>query len=166
MLTLYEMTGALADLRDLLDAGDLTDDEQAQAEEMAARLLDELIPAKVENYCRFMRSLDLEAAAFKDEERRLTERRQVRERLAERLKRRLFAQLQAAELRKLKAGTFAVSIQASPPSAYIVDEAALPATYLVPQPAQVNKRAVLDALKAGEAVPGALLMQNEHLRIR
>ena len=166
MLTLYAMSGALTEVRDLIDHEELTDEQRRQAEETMARLLDELIPQKVEDYCRFLRSLKLEAGAYKEEEKRLAERRQVREHLAERLSLRLQQAMAAMVLKKMAAGTFAVSIQANPPSVDVVDEGQIPEQFKIPQPAKLDRQQLLASLKAGAPIPGAQLARGEHLRIR
>ena len=166
MLTLYEMTGVLAEVRDFIDHENPTEEQRAQAEELLVRLLDQLIPQKVEGYCRFLRSLKLEAGAYKEEEKRLAERRQVREHLAERLTQRLHEAMKGMELKKLAAGTFAVSIQANPPSVDVVDEGQIPEQFKIPQPPKLDRLTLLACLKAGNNVPGARMAQGEHLRIR
>jgi len=154
------------EVRDFIDHEDLTEEQRAQAEEILARLLDELIPEKVSNYCGFLRSLKLEAGAFKEEEKRLAERRQVREHLAERLTHRLHEAMKGMELKKLAAGTFSVSIQANPPSVDVVDEGQNPEQFKIPQPPKLDKQTLLACLKAGNNVPGVRIAQGEHLRIR
>lgn len=60
--------------------------------------------------------------------------------------------------------------QQNPASCEIVDEKLIPLQYIVtppPPPPTINKRYVLDALKAGEDVPGARIADVKyHLRIR
>ena len=166
MLTLYQMTGALTQVQDMLDHEELTDEQHQEMEEMVARLLNELVPQKVEGYCKFLRSLKLEAGAYKEEEKRLSERRQIREHLAEHLTHRLHEAMKGMELKKLQAGTFAVSIQANPPCVDVLDERAIPAQYKIPQPPKLDKLTLLACLKAGDHVPGVRIAHGEHLRIR
>ncbi len=166
MLSLYDLTGMFADLRDFVDNEDPTPEQQDKADAMMAELLEDLIPEKVAGYCGLIRSLKLEADAYKAEEQRLKERRASNEALAERLQNRLQNCLAAAGVRKLKAGTFSVAIQASPASVEVVDEGAIPDAWKIPQPSKVDKRALLAELKTGAEVPGVRLKQGEHLRIR
>ncbi len=49
------------------------------------------------------------------------------------------------------------SLRAVPPKAEIIDESAIPAKFWKPQEPKLDKRAVLDALKDKQAVPGAML---------
>lgn len=65
--------------------------------------------------------------------------------------------METAELTSLKTPAATLSMRPSPPRCEITDAAQLPAIY-VNQPAPVpDKRAILAALKKGEAVPGATL---------
>lgn len=165
MLTLYELTGALADIRDLLD-DDLLGVERSKAEELVDEILENLIPAKVEGYCGLIRSLKLEAEAFKEEGRRLEERRKARENLSKRLQVRLQDALTHAEIQKLKAGRFTVAIQASAPSVKVHDKTTVPQDFFIPQEPKLDRRALLSALKLGREIPGAEVIRGEHLRIR
>ena len=166
MLSLYQMSGAVVGLRDAIENEDLSPEQREQAEDAVGRLLDEWIPEKVVNYVGFMRSLDAEAAAFKDEERRLHDRRTALENTAKRLHERLFAAMEACDLSKLKAGTFTLSVQNSPPGVDVPWPPAIPVEYLIPQEPKVDKAAILKVLKAGGTVDGASLRQGRHLRIR
>lgn len=50
-----------------------------------------------------------------------------------------------------------LSVRPTQPKAAITDEAIIPAKFFKPQDPKLDKTAVLDALKAGETVPGASL---------
>ena len=67
--------------------------------------------------------------------------------------------MQATDLKKLREPDFTASLRLSPPSVTILNEADLPAAYLLPQPPKPDKRAILAALSGGEAVSGATLSQ-------
>jgi hypothetical protein len=58
---------------------------------------------------------------------------------------------------KLEQADFTVSIRASPPSLIVVAESEIPNDYWVPQPARLNRQALLNELKRGAEVPGAQL---------
>jgi hypothetical protein len=164
MLTLYKIAEGLEAIRNLLD-GDPSDEERVDIDAISAELLDNLLPEKLEAYCRFIRALDLEADAFKQEEMRLTARRKSREAVIERLKRNMQAALERAQLDKAKAGTFSVALQKSPPSVE-VDVGREPAAFLIPQPPKLDRRALLEAIKHGAEFDGVRLVQGRHLRIR
>jgi hypothetical protein len=69
--------------------------------------------------------------------------------------------LGAAGLQKLKAPDFTVSLSEGALRLEICDESLLPAAFLVPQPARPDRSAISAALKRGEAVAGASLVQSQ-----
>lgn len=72
-----------------------------------------------------------------------------------------------AELRKIELPQATISLRAVPPKAEITDEAAIPSKFWKPQDPKLDKKAVLDALKAKEDVPGAVLSNgSQSLEIR
>lgn len=62
-----------------------------------------------------------------------------------------------AGLRKIEQPDFTVSARVSPPSLFVLAEDQIPATYWLPQPAKLDRQALLDALKQGAEVSGAQL---------
>jgi hypothetical protein len=72
-----------------------------------------------------------------------------------------------AGLRKLERPAGTLSLRAVPPKAIITSEVDLPARFYVEQNPKLDKKAVLDALKAGETVPGAELSNgSEAIQVR
>jgi hypothetical protein len=67
--------------------------------------------------------------------------------------------------RKIKTVLFSFAIQKNPPSVQ-ADENLIPADYWIPQAPKLDRRALMEDLKAGASVPGAHLIQTESLRIR
>ena len=67
--------------------------------------------------------------------------------------------MESTDLRKLVEPDFTASVRVGPLSVAITREDDLPLEFLVPQPPKPDKRAILDALTHGAAVPGALLAQ-------
>jgi hypothetical protein len=62
-----------------------------------------------------------------------------------------------AGLRKLEQPDFTASTRAGSPSLLVVAESEIPESYWVPQPAKLDRQALLAALKQGEPVAGAQL---------
>lgn len=65
---------------------------------------------------------------------------------------------QAFQMAEVKAHTFptaTITTKRTPPKLIISDEAAIPSRFFEPQPPKLNKKALLDAIKAGEAIQGA-----------
>lgn len=128
--------------------------------------LEDAIEEKVENIAKLVKNLEADTKIIKEEEQRLAERRRAIEAKVERLKTYLQEQLEVAGLQKVKRPTITVAIQANPPSVEVVDETAIPSDFLIPQPAKVDKKSILERLKKGEAIPGVTLKQTKGVRIR
>lgn len=159
-MKLYELTESYINV--LEKAEEL--DEQTLKDTLEA--IEEAIEDKVENTAKLIVCLEADAKAIKEEERRLKERRQRLEAKIDRIKDYLKEQLELAGIDKVKRPTITVSIQNNPPKAVIVDEKSIPHEYIIPQPAKIDKRAILQKLKEGENIPGAVMVQERGVRIK
>jgi len=65
--------------------------------------------------------------------------------------------METAELASLKTPAATLSMRASPPRLEVTEEAAIPAVFFKQPPPVLDKKAVSDALKAKQDVPGAVL---------
>ena len=124
------------------------------------------IEEKAENIAKLVKNLEADAKIIKEEEQRLAERRRAIEAKIERLKTYLQEQLEVAGLQKVKRPTITVAIQANPPSVEISDEKLIPSEFMIPQPAKIDKKAILERLKNGEEISGCVLKQTKGVRIR
>ena len=102
---------------------------------------------------------------FKTEIDRLTARKKTTENGIDRMKAALLAFLQYSGQNKVKAGSFSVST-ATTQAVQITDEKAIPCIYLVEQPPKIDKIGIKNALKAGEEISGAELINNLGVRIK
>lgn len=162
-LALYALTERYQILQNLLVDGEV--DEQTLKDTMASVEGD--ITQKVDNCAAVMRSLELEADAYRIEEVRLAERRKVLEANRDRLKRYVQFELESVGIDKCKGARFYVTIQNNPWKVNISDEAAVPADYWREVlERSLDKKAVLEALKAGDSVPGATMTQERSLRVK
>ena len=158
-MNLYEINGQVLQLMELLDEGEID-------EGIYQDTLDSLGGAiAVEEVVKGIRTKLAEAEAYKEEAARLTEKRQRAEASVEGLKRLLMDYLRITNQKKLNTGLFCVS-KGSSKSANIIDESLIPAEFLIEQPAKIDKKAILTALKSGEEVKGAELKESEFLTIR
>ena len=66
-----------------------------------------------------------------------------------------------ADLPNVTEPDFTVSLRKSPSSLLVLDEEEVPEDYWVPQPAKLNKAALLQALKADQEVPGVQLSNGQ-----
>jgi predicted extracellular nuclease len=157
---LYELTGhyrQILELAEEMDAELFTDTLQS---------ITDAIEDKAENMAYVIKSIEADVKALKEEESRLKDRRTALENRVASMKQYLFDQLSAACIEKVKRPKITVSIVNNPASVEVADELVIPEDYLVPQPPKVDRKAILERLKAGEEVPGCSLKQGKGLRIR
>ncbi len=139
----------LANIRDVI--GD--DDEMALVAVEGETGLIEAISAGVDRIAE----LNAHCEALDIQAKHLKERRDRFEDQAVRIKAALHVAMGHAELRKLELPQATLSIRSVPPKAEIIDEASIPSRFWKAQDPKLDRKAVLDALKAKEDVPGALL---------
>lgn len=159
MATLYELTEQATALYELLQSEEI--DEQTFNDTLEAMGASE----KVEAYCKLIKQLQSDAEMFKSEIDRLTARKKTAENAVDRMKNALLAFLQFSGQDKVKAGSFSVST-ATTQAVNITDEKAIPCIYLVEQPPKIDKAGIKKALKAGEEISGAELIDNKGVRIK
>jgi len=105
-MTLYEITGELRELQNMIEEGADPDVVNDTIESVEFDL-----EQKAEGYVMVIRNLEAQAKAIKDEEKRLREKRLAAENGIERLKKRLFDSMNATGKKKLNAGVFTLSVQ-------------------------------------------------------
>lgn len=159
-MKLYDLTGKYLELLEFIEENEGVDFSDTLA------MLEDDIQTKAENTAKLYKQMLLEAAAVKAEEERLAKKRTSKEGAAKRLKEYLEFELEKSGMRKLKTELFSFNIQNNAPSVKITNEAAVPFEYKTPQPDKIEKKLILEALKAGQTVPGAELFQGASLRIR
>lgn len=116
-----------------------------------------------------MRLQDIEThgAAIKAQMAALKERADRFKNQGEMIRAAIASALGMTGLKKVERALATLSLRAVPPSVVVVEEADIPSDYFEPQPPKLDKRALLDALKSGEKVPGAELSNGgETLSIR
>lgn len=160
MANLFELT---SNFKYILDHADELD-EQTLNDTLES--IQEPLEDKVDNIAKLLKSLDSDVKTFKEEEKRLKERRQTIENNIKRIKKRTEYDLKTVGLSKIQGKTFTVSIQKNKVSVNIPDENKVPEQYLVPQPGKPNKKEILEDLQNGDEFDWAELIQTESLRIR
>lgn len=163
-IALYELTEGYKSLWDLVDDSD----SDLAMIETALQTVEGAIEVKANNIIIFLKSLDADAKAIKEEEQRLSARRKAIENKHSSIKQYLQVQMELAGIEKLKTATHSIGLQNNPPALYVYDQDILNGKYLtlVPEHYEVNKKVLTDALKAGEQIKGAELTVGRSLRIR
>ena len=162
---LYELAADLSKINDIIIEG---------GGELPAELEEQLdssglaFQAKVEGIARWTGDLKGRAKVIKDEITRLQDRMKATQNLEARLKEYVKRCMEQADIKKIEFDTCVVRIQNNPASVEILDEKEIPArfTTIVPETTKTDRAAVLKALKAGEDVAGARLINDKsNLRI-
>lgn len=157
MATMYQLS---LEMEDLLQRED--------ADEAALEKAFGNIQEKATNICQFLANLSGDIDAHKAEEARIAARRKAMENLRERTKDYLRDNMELLMLDKIKAGTFTIALQDSPPSVVVDEESVIPARFhtIIPESIKIDKTAIALAIKGGELVVGAHLEHKKHIRIR
>lgn len=163
-MKLYELSQNFKNLQQVLEnAG-----EDENLKELVINSMKELecdLSTKVENIVRLIKNLQAEVEALKAEEKRLARERKIRENKIENLQGYLFDTINGLEKREIKGGIFTVSIKKNPPKTIVEDLNVIPKQFIINTPS-IDKKMLKEALKNGEIIEGAKLVQEESLKIR
>lgn len=110
MANLYELTGDILKLQQLLETGEVVDKELLN-DVLADTTAD--YDEKIENYAKVIKNLSADVDAIKAETDRLTTRRKALETNITNLKARMFDSMKQTGNTKIKGSLFTVSIQAN-----------------------------------------------------
>jgi hypothetical protein len=160
-MKLFELTGQYQQVLSMID-----DECDTQVIQDTLEGIEGMIADKAESIAKLMKSIEADEQAIKAEEERLYSRRKALENRRTSIKDYLESQLIGANIDKIKGTMFTVSIQNNPPSVNIQDDATVPDKYYVPQPPKLDKKALLDDLKAGALYEGITMQQTKGVRIR
>lgn len=165
MPRLYELTDDFVALYAQLD--DCVCEEEAQQVLAAITAIEADIVVKAENYARIIRNKTAEAEGYAKEIERLTQRKKAAEASAVRLKDNLAYAMEIAGIGKIQTSIGAWAKRMNPPKVEIIDEAQIPAEYLIQQPPKIDKKGILQAYKVlGEIIPGTEVVQSEGVQFR
>ena len=110
--------------------------------------------------------LEGDAAACDAESKRLRNKKQAIERNIDRMKKALQYSMVQTGKTKFKTPLFSFGIQKNPASVVIDHAGMVPASYWIPQPPELDKKAIKAYIKENGDVDWAHLEQTESLRIR
>ena len=126
------------------------------------------LEVKAQSVAFMVRSMEADAAAVKQWAKDAAERAKAIEARADSLREYLSRTLQECGITSVKGPGITLSFRAS--HAVVIDEPGLiPAAYMrtpEPPPAVPDKRAIADAIKLGEAVPGAHMETRQSLQVK
>ena len=161
MSTLYEITQDMESIILLLEenGGELTPEIEA-----ALAITQDELTAKAESYAKVIFEYKAKEEALAKEIARLTARKKTAQNIQQRMRDRVAFALDTFAVDKMEAGAFRLSFRNSE-SVEITDINALPDRFIAVEK-KADKKAILAAMKAGEAIDGAGITQNRSLQIR
>lgn len=167
MATMYEITADMAFLYQLMEQGELDQETLRDALSVSK----EELAIKLEAYTKVIKEIEAENEAIKKEIERLTAKKKANENHIASMKEAMkFGVITAEpETKKIKTALFTFGVQKNAPSV-VMDEQYIeniPAEYLRLKEPEVDKKKILEDLKAGKNLEGlAHLEQTSSLRIR
>lgn len=162
MSSLYQLTENYNNILELADNPEVTEDMIKEALDS----ISEEIELKAVNIAKLIKSIESDIAGVKAEKDRLAAKEKSMSNKVKNLKEYLYSAMKLTGKEKIKTDLFSFNIQKNPASVNVISDTDIPEEFLVEMPKQINKKAILEKLKAGEDVPGCELNQTRSLRIR
>lgn len=162
-MRLYEITQDIAELEELINNEELTEDEVAEVKIMIESVLNE----KAEQIAYVIKNKESDIKAIKEEEKRLKEKRQSVEKSAERLKSYVLENLLMLDKKKIKTSVGDIAIRKSQAIEVSADVNVLDDRFKrVKTTVEADKTALKEAIRSGEVVDGVELVENYSLNVR
>jgi hypothetical protein len=163
--SLYEITDHLAALFDTVDMAETEEQRQAIGAEIANYLEAEV--RKVDGVASYLAHCEAQQQLAAAEIQRLQNRKEAYERREEHLKQYVISIMEANKLKKLEGATSTLSLRACPASVEVLDEAAVPAEFMiVKQVVSLDRKAIKAALESDVDVPGVDLVIGKQTLVR
>ena len=132
--------------------------------DVAEQLKAEALSNGIGKLCKINANLKAEIEALKAEEKRIAEKRKIKERSLERLKNSIKTIMEAGAETKIKDGTFTVSLRLSE-AVKITNEDLLPMSFKRIS-YEIAKKAIKEAIASGNHVAGAEIVVNTNVIIK
>lgn len=158
MATLYELTDQYKMLQNFIE------ENNVEGFELALSQIIGDIGEKLEGYAMVLKNIESDIAGIKSEEKRLADRRKAMESNLARIKENMAEALLTVEGNRVKTEKFTFSFRKST-SVQIENDAAIPPQFIKVEKT-ISRSELAKALKAGEQIEGAQLVENQSLSIR
>jgi len=165
MATLYEITADFRALQDLLENDEI--DEQAYKD--TTELLNYDLSDKAEGYAKILKSWDSDICGIDAEVARLEHRKAMLQNRQKRLEFDLKTSMEFVNKKEIKTPLFTIVIKTNPAKVEFLNKELIPEIYkkyAPPPPPTIDKIAIKKSIKNGTPVPGAVLVQEEVLKIK
>ncbi len=158
MPSIFQLTKQQADLKALVESGELDHEMAVDTFEGMDHELDE----KINNYCRVLNSMVADLTTIENEIARLQTLKVEKQNQIKAIKKTLMFGLSGIEKSKFDTGLFKGHVRKGSQSVKVIDSNEIPSEYIeVKVTEQPDKTAIKNALKAGEKVKGAELVAGE-----
>lgn len=168
MANLYELTGEMLHVKELLDMEDLNEEVLEGLQEVLTDTSMDYTE-KLEKYGFLIRNLQADLEAYSNEEKFFAEKKKKTQKKIDVLKESIFRSMKATDTAKVKGTVLTISLQKNPASV-VMDEQYIeniPDEFLIPQDPKLDKKKIAEALRNGENLEGiAHLEQSEGVRIK
>lgn len=164
MTTLKDLVKTSNELEESLyeSGGELTPELEAQLTELKDKL-----PTKIDNYAVIIERAEMQAEYLKAKADKLNAIRKGLDTLVDRLKENLKEAAQTMDVQALEGSEYKVSVSRTKPKVDVTDMSLLTDEYLERVVTfKVNKEKISEALKAGQQVHGARLLESYSVRIK
>ncbi len=177
-MALYELTGQYLQLQQMLDVDqtDMSPEEAATYQQAVKDTMEALtgeIEEQADNLACIVKDLKAQAEALKSEADRLSKRAQVKASKAKSLTEYLYSQMALTGNRKIETPRNVLTVKKTPAAVKVHDETAFWAWaqlgndgFIRQADPEMDKKAVREALKAGQKIPGVTLESGETLSIQ
>ena len=162
-MRLYELTEQYNMLLEMLQ-----DDMDSEQLNIMVDGMEGKIEEKIENTVKVMRSLEADAAAIDEEIKRLTKRKTVIGNNVQSLKNNVEMTMRNLNIEQVKGALHTISFKKNPPKLNVISESNIPYEFYsepVVEP-KLDRKKLLDALKAGLELDGVTIVQETSLTIK
>ena len=161
-MKLYELTQSYRNLENLGEQEGLT----VEMIQEALGQVEEDINTKIENTCKVIKEIEADALGIDEEIKRLTVLKKQKENTAKKLKEYVEFEMNGIGLNKVEGKLFKISFRKSK-VVKVLDETKIPKEFIkVKTTESISKTDLGKALKSGEIIEGAELVENKTLQIK
>lgn len=128
--------------------------------------IEESISLKAENIGKLIKSIEGETDTVDKEIKRLQAIKKQKQNKVSSLKEYLLNEMKRLNAPRIKTDYMTISIRNNPQSVNVLDETKIDRAYFVPTEPRLDKRALLEDMKAGLVVDGAELQRTESLQLK
>lgn len=165
-MKLYELTQNYRNLESLLD--NLGEQEGLTVEMIHGALgqVEDDINTKIENTCKFIKEIEADSIGIDEEIKRLSVLKKQKENAVKKLKEYVEFEMNGIGLNKVEGKLFKISFRKSK-VVKVIDETKIPKEFIkVKTTESISKTDLGKALKSGEIIEGAELVENKTLQIK